>query len=79
MHEAKLVMKDMKGYKMGITSFNDICYGDDVVFISETKDDLQRLPYKLDNVCKQRNMVISSGKTKAMTHYCCNASEVQLY
>ena len=46
------------------TNFNIICYTDDAVLIAKTKDDLQRLLYKFNNMCKQYYMIISAAKIK---------------
>lgn len=54
------------GYKMRNTSFNVLCYTDDVVLLAETEDDLQRSLYQFNMTAKQYNMNINKQKPKCM-------------
>ena len=59
-------MKDMKGYKMGDTTFNIIFCAYEAVIIFETEGDTQRLLYKF-------NIAVNNYSV-----CCCNASKVQV-
>lgn len=67
MDEIIEAVKGMRGYRMSGNNINIICYADDAILIAENEDDLQRLLFKFNNICKQYNMKISTEKTKALT------------
>lgn len=61
-------MEGMKGYKMGNTNFNVVCYVENAVLIAENEDGTYKGSlYKFNNTCKQHSIVMSTAKTKAMT------------
>lgn len=51
---------------MGDKELRILCYGDDAVLLSNTKDDLQRFLYKFTVTAKQYNKIISFSETEAM-------------
>ena len=56
-----------RGYRMGDKEIKAICYADDVVLISDSEDDLQRLLYKFEQTAPAFNMLISTSKTQCLT------------
>ena len=54
--EVKIVERE---YPMGEKEIKAICYADDVVLISEGKDNLQRLLYKLEKEVKAQTLKAS--------------------
>jgi hypothetical protein len=65
MNEIIKSIKGMRGYRMGESMINLVVYADNVVFNAEN-DNLQRMLFKFNNVCKKFNTVISNQKTKTM-------------
>ena len=61
------VKKVERGYRMGDKEIKAICYADDVVLISESEDNLQRLLYKFEQTASAFNMLISTSKTQCLT------------
>jgi hypothetical protein len=66
MNEIIKGIKGMRGYRTGESMINLVVYADDVVLIAENEDDLQRMLFKFNNVCKKFNILITNQKTKTM-------------
>ena len=56
-----------KSSTMGDKEIKAICYADDVVLISESEDNLQRLLYKFEETASAFNMLISTSKKQCIT------------
>ena len=66
----EIITEDKKverGYRMRDKEIKAICYADDVVLISESEDNLQRLLYKFKQTASPFNMLISTSKTQCLT------------
>ena len=61
------VKKVKRGYQMRDKEIKAICYANDVVLISESKDEVQRLLYKFEQTASAFNMLISTSKTQCLT------------
>ena len=59
-------IKHMRGYRVGRSVFNVICYADDV-FIMENENDIQRLVYNFKKACQKYNIKIAKEQTKSIT------------
>ena len=59
--------KVKQGYRMGDKEIKAVYYADDVVLISESKYDLQRLLYKFEQTASAFHMLISTSKTQCLT------------
>jgi hypothetical protein len=62
MNEIIKSIKGMRGYRTGESLINLVVYADDVVLVAENEDNLQRILFKFNNVCKKFNMLISNQK-----------------
>ena len=56
----------MRGYRLGRSVFNIICYADDLTLVAENENDLWRLVYNFNNVCQKYNLKIAEEKTKSI-------------
>ena len=63
------VKKVEREYRMGDKEIKAICYADDVVLISESEDNLQRLLYKFEKNCVSFQHADIVDKQNAMPNY----------
>jgi hypothetical protein len=64
MNEIIKSIKGMRGYRMGESMINLVVYADYVILIAENEDNLQRMFFKFNNICKKFNMLIYNQKTR---------------
>jgi hypothetical protein len=66
MNEIIKSIKGMRGYRMGESMINLVVYADNIVLVAENEDDLQRMLFKFNNICKKFNMLISNQKKQKL-------------
>lgn len=55
-----------RGYRLGNSNINIICYADDAVLVASSEDDLQRMLHSFNLAAEVFNMKVSAKKTKSM-------------
>ena len=60
-------MPEELGYRMGNAPIHIMCYADDAVLLADSKEQLQNVLFRFDQMAESLNMEISLNKTNSLT------------